>query len=181
LLYGNPVTFVFDPISNICFLAGTLITTNQGIVPIENINPKIHTIRNKPIQYITKTVTQDKYLVCFEKDALGPNIPSQKTIITKKHMIFYKGEMIQAKHFLSNFERVYKIPYNREVLYNVLMEDHNKMVVNNLICETLHPGNGIAKLYRHLEMLKPSEQHSFIEGYNNYCTEANIFTSKSKK
>ena len=27
------------------------------------------------------------------------------------------------------------------------MENHDKMVVNNLICETLHPENGIAILY----------------------------------
>ena len=29
------------------------------------------------------------------------------------------------------------------MLYNVLMEEHDKMVVNNLICETLHPENGM--------------------------------------
>ena len=28
------------------------------------------------------------------------------------------------------------------------MEDYSKIVVNNLICETLHPDNLIAKLYR---------------------------------
>ena len=178
---GQAITVQIIAISNICFLVGTPITTNQGIVPIENINPKIHTIRNKPIQYITKTVTQDKYLVCFEKDALGKNIPSQKTIISKNHMIFYKGQMIQAKQFVCNFESVYKIPYNREVLYNVLMEDHNKMIVNNLICETLHPENGIARLYRHVEMLTPCEKYSFIEGYNKHCRENNIFAPKNKK
>ncbi len=35
------------PVTNICFLAGTPVTTDQGNIPIEKINPKIHTIRNK--------------------------------------------------------------------------------------------------------------------------------------
>jgi hypothetical protein len=79
------------PISNICFPSGTHITTNQGTIPIEKINKEIHTIRNKKIVGITQTITQDKYLVCFEKDSLGINLPSQKTIISKNHCIVYKA------------------------------------------------------------------------------------------
>ena len=56
--------------------------------------------------------------------------------------------MIKAKEFTNMFENVYKVKSNGEILYNVLMEKHDKMIVNNLICETLHPENSIAKLYR---------------------------------
>jgi len=35
------------PISNVCFPANTLISTNQGNIAIQNLNPEIHTIRNK--------------------------------------------------------------------------------------------------------------------------------------
>lgn len=145
------------PISNICFPAGTPITCNQGNIPIEKINPDIHTIRNKKIVGITKTITQDKYLVCFEKDALETNFPSQKTIMSKNHSILYKRNMRQAGEFVGLNDKIYKIKYRKEVLYNVLMEEHDKMVVNNLICETLHPENGIAKLYRDLQKLNPEE------------------------
>jgi len=48
---------------------------------------------------------------------------------------------------VSTFENVYKINYTGEPLYNVLMEEHDKMIVNNLICETLHPKSLIAELY----------------------------------
>lgn len=157
-----------NPISNICFPAGTPITCNQGNIPIEKINPDIHTICNKKIVGITKTITQDKYLVCFEKDALGTNFPLQKTIISKNHRILYKGNMRQAKEFVGLNDKVYKIKYKKEVLYNVLMEEYDKMVVNNLICETLHPENGIAKIYRELQKLNPQEQDELIKKYNNY-------------
>jgi hypothetical protein len=167
------------PTSNICFPAGTPILTNQGIISIEQLNPEIHTIRNKKIVGITKTITQDKFLVCFAKDSLAQNIPSQQTIISQNHCLFYQGKMIQAKKFIDSFEHVTKMKYTGEILYNVLMEEHEKMVVNNLICETLHPENGTAKLYRALQKLTPSEQVELIKKSNEYAIKNKVFTSKS--
>lgn len=171
---------ISNPISNICFPAGTPITCNQGNIPIEKINPDIHTIRNKKIVGISKTITQDKYLICFEKNALEKNIPSQKTIISENHCIFYNGNMREAKQFVGINDRVYKIQYRGEVLYNVLMEYHDIMFVNNLICETLHPENGIGKLYRYLQNLNPEEQNDIINNYNEYVIKNKTFTSRSK-
>ena len=166
------------PVSNICFPSKTPILTNQGLIHIDKINPEIHTIRNKKIVAITKTVTQDKYLICFEKDALGTNMPSQKTVITQNHEILYNGKMTKAKDFLQNFENVKKVKYTGEVLYNVLMETPNKMVVNNLICETLHPENGVAKLQMILQKLNQDDKQRLIEEYNNYAIKNNVFTPK---
>ena len=131
-------------IGNICFPANTPIRTNQGIIPIDKLDPEIHTIYNKPIVAITKTVTWDKYLVCFEKDALGLNHPTEKTIMSKHHKIYYKGKMIEAYRF----KNTKKVKYTGEVLYNILMNDYEKININNLICETLHPKNNVAKLYK---------------------------------
>jgi len=135
------------PISDICFIAGTPIVTNQGIIPIEKINPKIHTIRNKKIIAITQTISQDDYLVCFEQNSLGPELPTKKTIMSKDHKLFYKGKIAEAQNFLGKFNKVTKITYNGEILYNVLMDECYKINVNNLTCETLDPENVIAKLY----------------------------------
>jgi hypothetical protein len=134
-------------LANICFPANTPIQTDQGIVAIQKINPNIHTINNKAIVDITKTITPDKYLVCFSKDALGPNYPTKQTIMSKEHKVFYNGQMIEAKKFVDKFINVFKVEYSGEVLYNVLMEEHYKMRVNNLICETLDPKHYIAQLY----------------------------------
>ena len=135
------------PISNICFPAGTLISTDQGEIRIEKIIPFENTINNKNITAITKTISHNTYLVCFDKDALGNNYPNKKTMISKDHKILYKGKMIEAYKFLGHFEKVQKMDYNQEMLYNVLMEKYEKITVNNIICETLHPNNIIAKLY----------------------------------
>ena len=131
---------------DVCFPAKTPIQTDQGIIAIEKINPKIHTINDKKIVYITKTVSKDEYLICFKKDSLGLNYPSADTTMSKEHKVLHKGTMKDAEELIN--ENIYKVKYNGEILYNILMEDYSKIVVNNLICETLHPDNLIAKLYR---------------------------------
>lgn len=138
-------------ISNICFQANTPIITNKGIVPIEKLNPDIHTVDNKKIVAITRTVTQDKYLIKFDTHSLGRNHPCQPTIVSKNHKISYRGKMMEAYKFVGYFQNVTKIEYDGEVLYNILMEKYDRIRVNNLICETLHPENTIAKIYTNKE------------------------------
>lgn len=162
---------VTAPISTACFPAGTLIVTNQGIIPIDKINPEIHTIRNKQILAITKSVSMDKYLVKFEKDSLGKNIPSETTIMTQGHSVFYKGKMILAKDFVKHMENVKKIPYNGEIVYNILLEKYDKMVVNNLICNTMPTNHLLSILYMMLPHLNENEQTKLIETYNNIVME----------
>ena len=165
--FWAPIISRFDLPYNgeICFPKGTPIQTDQGIIAIHKINPKIHTINNKKIVYITKSVTKDEYLVCFKKDSLGQDYPSADTTMSKEHKLFHKGTMKEAQELIN--ENIYKVNYNGEILYNILMEEHSKVVVNNLICETLHPDNLIAKLYRGE---KPSSKEKNIAKLYKYAT-----------
>lgn len=138
----NPI-----PISNICFLENIKINTDQGIIEIKNINPEINTIYNKKIIGISKTITNEKYLISFEKSCLYNNIPKERTVLSQNHKIFYKGKWLHAR-LLLNKKGVNKIVYNGEILYNILMEKYDTVNVNNLICETLHPNNIIAKIIK---------------------------------
>jgi len=166
--------------SNTCFPKGTPIDLDQGLIDIDKINTNIHTIRGKKIESITRTITQDKYLVCIEKDALAKNIPSQKTLISKNHKLFYNKMMIPADDLLRlNNEKIYKQQYSGEVLYNILLEKeiHDKMLVNNLICETLDPNNGIAKMYYDMKKANYNDfqKFNFIKKYNEYVIKNKIF------
>lgn len=169
------ISFTEVPEGEICFLKGTLINTNQGRIPIEKIDINIHTIRNKKIEVVTKSKSSDKYLVCIEKDALGNNIPSERTIISKNHKIFFNGKMITAKEILKAYKNldntqrsIYKVKYNGEILYNILLKQYDKMIVNNLICETLHPEHRIAKLYMNIKDINPSGQEKIFKLFNNF-------------
>jgi len=152
---------------NICFPANTPVTTDQGIIRIDQLVRNINTIRKQPIVAITKTILNGDYLVCFEKDSIFKNVPNQKTTMSPQHKIFYNGNLIEAKDFLDKFNAVSRVPYAGEPLYNVLMEDYNKMLVNNLIVETLHPENPIAELYRLYDNPTRVEQEEYIRHQNN--------------
>jgi len=134
-------------ISNTGFPGKTPIFTDQGIFPIENINPLYHTINKKEIITLIQSISLDKFLVRFEKHSLGKNYPSGPTIIAPDHKIFYRGMFIKACKFVGLFQNVHNIHYNGQILYNILMKKHFKMKINNIICETLQPTNHIATLY----------------------------------
>jgi FtsP/CotA-like multicopper oxidase with cupredoxin domain len=154
-------------ISNICFPAGTPIKTDQGDIPIETIVPNIHTICNKKIIEITKTISLDDCLVCFEKNSLGKDIPSKTTILSKKHKIAYNGKMIEAELFVGRYDNIYKIKYDGQILYNVLMENYDTILVNNITCETLHPQNNIAKIYKSFNNLNSLDCEKIVKQYNS--------------
>ena len=140
-------TIPFSVRSNICFLADTPVTTDQGDILIVNLNPNQHTIRGKRIVAITETFSTEKFLVSVDKDAFFQGCPTQKTVMSKEHKVFYQGKMIEA-YLLVNHQTIHKVPYQEEKLYNVLLEDHGRMKVNNMIVETLDPANTIGKVFK---------------------------------
>jgi len=149
----------------ICFPSGTPVETDQGNIEIQKIKPSIHTIRGNKIVAITKTVTIEDKIVCIEKDALGTNIPSQKTFISRSHKLLYNKQMVKAKDLICQVEGVYNKKYNGEILYNVLLETYEKMIVNNLIVETLDPENIVALLYN--GSCNEEEKNNIIVNVNN--------------
>jgi hypothetical protein len=148
--------------SEICFPKDTPITTDQGIIPIQEIHNK--TINGLKVEHITEIIGTFKNLVCFEKDALYPGCPSEKTIITRNHKVFYNGYMVEAGTLLN--ENIYLVPYNGERLYNVLLEENGTMYVNNLLCETLDTNNIIAHFYR--SKYNPEEKRKITDILNDF-------------
>jgi hypothetical protein len=145
---SNTVSYTMPSSYTVCFLAGTLIQTDQGKIRIEEIDIHKHTIEKNKIMAITKTIYEtDETLVCFEKDSIKKNYPKKQTIISRKHKILDKNIFKEAERFI-NDDTIYAIKYNGEILYNVLLEKHYSMRVHNLICETLHPQNKVALFYK---------------------------------
>jgi uncharacterized delta-60 repeat protein len=138
-----PTTTHHEPI---CLPLGTPINTDQGLVAIEKLNTAVHTINRQRIVSIIRTITPEKELVCFEKHSVAINCPKERTLMTPGHCVLYKGQLIQAKHFVGRIDGVHTVPYNgKDVLYNVLMDKHSVMAVNGMVLETLHPSNKVAK------------------------------------
>jgi hypothetical protein len=95
-LYGKTFTIIGNapavaPTIPICFLAGTKVTTDQGNIAIEKLNPKLHTIRGKKIVSITKSAPLKK--------------------------IFYKGKGVKAIDLVEGYQGAPE--NNSELLYIV--------------------------------------------------------------
>lgn len=175
------VDIITPPPVPICFPAGTPVTTDEGEVAIEKLRPGEDRIRGREILAITQTRLLQKYLVCIEKDALAKNVPSRRTEISKEHKVYYKGEMVKANDLLERCEGVTRKAYNGETLYNVLLKKHDKMMVNNLICETLDPRNIMSKIcggnYNKKEQSKLCEELSELIVKNDVSGYKKLYAS----
>lgn len=141
-IYNNNITS--DLLHN---LENVQVLTDSGLIDIDKIDPDVHTIKNRKIVGLTKTFSLDKYLICFEKDSIDKNIPNKRTILNKKQKIYYNEKFIEAINLINN-ENIIKINYyDNKILYNILMENYNTMIVNNMTVDTLHPKNIVAQLY----------------------------------
>ena len=134
------------PFSNTCFVAGTPVNTDQGLIPIDQLDHHINTISGQSIVAISKITSTDSHLIFLKAHCLGPNQPSQDTTVSKLHKIMYNGTMFPAQ----NLPNVEQIPYDGQPLYNVLLENYSTMTVNNLTVETLHPRSNVAVLYKYI-------------------------------
>lgn len=89
--------------------------------------------------------------------------------------------MIKAVDFIGKYKNVHKIKYNGDILYNVLLEKYDKILVNNLICETLHPRNAIAKWHTSLNNLCVEEQTRLVKMHNNRAIQQHNWQLKCKR
>lgn len=177
----EPIGISFNNIMNIhindiCFPSFTPIHTNLGVVNIEDVNIGIHKINNQKILCVTKTISQDKHLVLIPKHSLGKNYPCKTTIMSKNHKLYHRGRFVEASYLVDKYIGVKYIPYKGDVLYNIVLENHSVVKINNLICETLHPNNPIAKLY--LNVTNEDYKNKIISTMNYSIVHKDIQTYK---
>ena len=132
--------------SNICFPAGTVLSLDQGDVEIQNVDTKKHTLDGKPILFVTKTAPNKPDVVCFEKDAFAPNVPSQRFECSRAHGIEFEGVRKMAEDWV-NADQIHFVPNTHKFLYCLLLETHEMMDVYNIRAETLNPVRKVAQMY----------------------------------
>ena len=168
---------LLNAISNICLSKGTQILCDQGIINIEKINTRKHTINNRPINHITQSIHTDDYLIKIKKNCLSSNSPSSDIICSGDHKILYKNNLIESKNLINEVYGIEKIKNDKRVLYNILMDKHEVIMANNTPVESLHPQNIIAMFYNNYNNPQAREFLSDKIGQmnknNHYITEAN--------
>jgi hypothetical protein len=168
---------LLNAISNICLSKGTQILCDQGIINIEKINTRKHTINNRTINHITQSIHTDDYLIKIKKNCFSSNSPSSDIICSGDHKILYKNNLIEAKNLINEVYGIEKIKNDKRVLYNILMDKHEVIMANNTPVESLHPQNIIAMFYNNYNNPQAREFLSDKIGQMNknnlYITEAN--------
>lgn len=130
----------------VCFLSGSMVITDQGPISIEYLVPSVHTIHHKKIIGISITYSLEDTLVCIQKNSFQKHVPFKDTFMSNNHKIYYNGKFLEAGQLIGQ-KGVYEVPYENQLLYNVILKEHSVMNVNNLICETLDPNNPVAKKF----------------------------------
>ena len=149
---------------NICFLGSAKVDTDQGKIRFDTLTTD-HTVFGKTIKKIVKVINSDSSLVFIHKHTLGKNIPNKNTYISLNHGVYLDktfiethalepqvhplildiaGKNIVRARNLIKMKTVREVYRNkRDILYNVLLEEHGKMIVNGILCETLNPNDAL--------------------------------------
>ena len=134
------------PFVDICFVKDTMVQTDQGQVPIQNLRPGKHTLFKQYILAVTETIHTDAHLVKVAAYAFG-SYPTKDTYVSKNHRINGTDSFKEAREFV-NGVTVTLVPYHREPLYNVLCERPAFMKVHGMMAETLDPTSDIALYHK---------------------------------
>ena len=155
-------------VANICFIKGTNVVTDQGIIEIQNIS-LANTINGKKILMTTKTKNVDDYMVLIKRDALSKNVPNEDTWLTGEHCVLYNRKMVKSKN-LVNGTSVQKIKMEQQEVYNLLLEGLNagEMIANGMIAETLDPKSIFVKILTVVKSknFSPEEEMACIRDLN---------------
>ena len=136
--YGNTPDYrYFNQSSPYCVSEGTIVTTDQGEVKIEELN-KNYTINGNKILGISKDFYLREEMVLIKKDAISENIPNEDLYITPNHQLTYKGKFVKAKWLVNNLENVEFVKNDKGIsVYNILLEKYTIYKANNLRIESL--------------------------------------------
>lgn len=135
----------------ICYAKGTLISTTNGFVPIENIEVGHHVITKgrifknkfikknsqlqiKPVHWISKftvsNMNKKSRPICIKKDALAKNYPFTDLYVSPNHGFLINNKMVIAKKMV-NGTTIYQDNECDQVEYYHLECDHHTAIFAN--------------------------------------------------
>lgn len=142
--------------SSICYLGDTMVHTDQGLVKAEDLfrtfKKQQYTISQRPVRRVTRTRNEDTEMVLIQKNCFTEGIPNEDTFLTKQHKIMVPTtqKMEKCKNVARNskYKKASIIDRKRrDIVYNIVLDTHSTVRVNNMVSETLHPANAFLKKF----------------------------------
>lgn len=155
-------------LKSFCFASGSMITTAQGVRPIETLKAGdlVKTCDHgiKPLSWIGKRRFSQRQLdispnlipICIRAGALAPGIPSHDLTLSPQHRVLVKSRiaehltgtqetLIAAKH-LTSFPGIDAItPLNGIEYYHLLFDHHELVFTHGCWTESLYTGEQALK------------------------------------
>lgn len=144
----------------VCFLAGSLIHTPDGDIPIEDISigDQVMTFDYASHRKIVKNVSwvgnkktrvkfdlpddEAGYPVRIVKDAIAENVPYKDLLITAEHSLFFSGKFIPVRMLVNGATIYYDYSITEYTYYHIEIEKHSVILANGILTESyLDTGN----------------------------------------
>jgi hypothetical protein len=143
-----------------CYFKGTLILTEKGYVPIENIKfgdkvqafAKIksstdvvkHDVKLKTCIYV-KTFkisppTRETGLIAFLAGSLGDNLPTHNLYLSPNHGVLVDNYMVAAKDMVNDSTIFHELSCQDIDYYHIQLDSHSCIKANGVLAESLHGG-----------------------------------------
>jgi len=129
-----------------CFAEGTLITTDQGHIPVESlaVGMMCHTPGGiRPILWLGHRKVdcnrhpdpQTVWPIRIEANAFGPSRPVRDLLLSPEHAIFQDGVLIRAGDLI-NGTSIIQVPVDSITYWHVELDAHDIILAENLECES---------------------------------------------
>ncbi|WP_087651485.1 Hint domain-containing protein [Acetobacter pasteurianus] len=142
----------------ICFLAGSMIATPNGVVAVENIRrgDEVLTFVNgvthvRPVVWagmaqatVNPALPDDMagYPVRILADAIAPGVPYQDLLVTAEHGIFANGMLVPARMLVNGSSIFFDRSITQYAYYHVETAEHSIIMANGMLTESyLDTGN----------------------------------------
>ena len=134
--------------SNPCYCRGTMILTDRGERPVEELEIGDSVITGaglrRPIKWIGRRSYSGRYIlgrkdllpICFKADSLGANLPQRDLWISPHHAMYLEGVLIEARALVNGVSIVQAAKVDQVEYFHIELESHDLVLVEGALSET---------------------------------------------
>jgi hypothetical protein len=142
------VASALNDVSVPCYCRGTLIATERGERPVEEIatGDRILTIEGayRPVKWVGRRSYQGRFVrgrkdilpICFKAGALGDDLPKRDLFVSPLHAMYLEGVLITAGALVNEVNVVRTVDIDMIDYFHIELESHNVIFAEGAASET---------------------------------------------
>jgi len=152
---ADPASFFVDGafVAPVCFFQGTLITTDRGPVPVEQLveGDKVKCLSGmREVRWIgyrhdwVRRIPEDNRMkfwpVVVSADAIGPNVPNSDLRVSPWHHLYVEGVLVRANDLVNDLNIYRDTSIQRISYYHIELDQFDVIEAHNLYSESYTNG-----------------------------------------